>query len=95
MLQINFVDIQIFLLNIQIGILINKINRMKGIKNMHAFRFILADHLNNYQSRSEAVAQVLNDMRAKDCLKTLRGWRDEVSLNDITLIEKEKIIIFY
>ena len=42
-------------------------------------RFVLAEHLNTYDNRTEAVANVLNDMRAKDCLKTLRGWRDEVS----------------
>ncbi len=62
---------------------------------MQIFRFSLADHLDSYQTRSEAVAQVLKDMRAKDCLKTLRGWRDEVSTNDIILIEKQKIIICF
>ncbi|CAF4265477.1 unnamed protein product, partial [Adineta steineri] len=33
-----------------------------------------------YENRSEAIAKVLNDMRAKDSLKTLRGWRDELYL---------------
>ena len=39
---------------------------------------MLADQLNNYDTRSEAFARVLRDMRARDCLKTLKGWRDEV-----------------
>lgn len=47
-------------------------------KKTFIFSFVLADHLNTYENRSEAVAQVLNDMRARDCLKTLRGWRNEV-----------------
>ncbi len=35
-------------------------------------------------------------MRARDCLKTLRGWRDEVNINtDIISMEKEKLIIFF
>ena len=46
------------------------------------FRFTLSDHLNTYESRSEAIAKVLNDMRARDCLRTLRVWRNEVNIND-------------
>jgi hypothetical protein len=34
-------------------------------------------------------------MRARDCLITLRGWRDEVIINDIILIDKENITIFF
>jgi hypothetical protein len=60
------------------------------------FRFILSDHLNNYKNRSEAIAKVLNDMRARDCLKTLRGWRDEVNITDIISTDKKnRIIIFF
>jgi hypothetical protein len=71
-----------FLLKIQIGISRQE-KRLKHIKRIHFFRFILSDHLNTYENRSEAVAKVLNDMRARDCLKTLRGWRDEVSINNL------------
>ena len=49
---------------------------------MMSYRFVLSDHLNNYENRSEAIAKVLNDMRARDCLRTLRGWRDEVTTID-------------
>lgn len=61
------------------------------------FRFVLSDQLNTYENRSEAVAKVLNDMRARDCLKTLRGWRDEVKIF-IRLFRYEKnniIIVFF
>jgi hypothetical protein len=71
-----------FLLKIQIGISRQE-KRLKHIKRIYLFRFILSDHLNTYENRSEAVAKVLNDMRARDCLKTLRGWRDEVSINNL------------
>lgn len=50
-------------------------------------RFVLSDHLNNYENRSEAIAKVLNDMRARDCLRTLRGWRDEVNIDHTVLTE--------
>ncbi len=59
------------------------------------FRFILSDHLNTYETRSEAIAKVLNDMRARDCLRTLRGWRDEVNINDIIFTHKENITILF
>jgi hypothetical protein len=76
-----------FLLKIQIGISRQE-KRLKHIKRIYLFRFILSDHLNTYENRSEAVAKVLNDMRARDCLKTLRGWRDEVNINNLILIEE-------
>jgi hypothetical protein len=57
------------------------------------FRFILSDHLNTYETRSEAIAKVLNDMRARDCLRTLRGWRDEVNINDIILTENNHFFV--
>jgi len=34
-------------------------------------------------------------MRARDCLKTLRGWRDEVIINDIISIDKESITFVF
>jgi hypothetical protein len=34
-------------------------------------------------------------MRARDCLKTLRGWRDEVNINDIISTNEENIFFLY
>ncbi|CAF3634254.1 unnamed protein product [Rotaria sp. Silwood1] len=58
----------------------NQLRRYPNIFIEHSDQFVLADNLATYESRSEAVAKVLNDMRARDCLKTLRGWRDELYL---------------
>ncbi|CAM2723088.1 unnamed protein product [Rotaria socialis] len=57
-----------------------QLRRYPNVFVEHSDRFTLAEHLNTNESRSEAVAQVVNDMRARDCLKTLRGWRDELYL---------------
>ena len=35
--------------------------------------------LNSYESRSEKMAGVLQELRKKDNLVALKGWRDEVS----------------
>ncbi|UJR27198.1 hypothetical protein I4U23_008494 [Adineta vaga] len=58
----------------------NQLRQYPKVFIEHADRFVLADHLNTYENRTEAVANVLKDMRVKDCLKTLRGWRDELYL---------------
>ena len=39
---------------------------------------ILNPDLTTFQSRTERVAQVLEDMREKDTFLTLEGWRNEV-----------------
>jgi len=49
--------------------------------------------LTTYESRSEAIAKVLNDMRARDCLKTLRGWRNEVRTKNSKSICKNQFRI--
>ncbi|CAF1354154.1 unnamed protein product [Adineta steineri] len=58
----------------------NQLRQYPNVFIEQSDRFILSDHLNTYENRSEAIDKVLNDMRAKDSLKTLRGWRDELYL---------------
>lgn len=43
-------------------------------------RFTLASQYDTYEKRSEIFAKVLNEMRQRDCLHALRGWRDELYL---------------
>ena len=77
MRQNNCVIILKFFLKIQTG---RDANLDDVVRSSSALctRFILASQYDTFEKRSEIFAKVLNDMRQRDCLHALRGWRDEV-----------------
>ena len=77
MQQHNFAIILMSLLNTQIGRDTNSCD-VAHSSSASCTRFTLASHYDTFEKRSEIFAKVLNDMRQRDCLHALRGWRDEV-----------------
>lgn len=85
----NCVSIRIYSWKAQISKSSTRGHKYLGTFTLFTLRFTLSDQYDTYEKRSEVFATVLKDMRDRDCLHALRGWRDEVSFH------MQEILVFY